>query len=133
MLLRASQLPGCSGGRTPMAARSHNQVRDRRVAPAHDHQAPVQNCDLVPAVCPPSIAVRRRRGLNHGDDARVIARGEVGVPSPAMAPWVRHQATASRRGGLSATMGFDLPLVQHDTGLQLDPDWRVHGGAVWAF
>ena len=34
---------------------------------------------------------------------------------------------------LSGTAGVDAPLIQHDTGLQLVPDWRMHGGLVWAF
>ena len=37
------------------------------------------------------------------------------------------------RNALSADVAADLPVVQHNTGLQLMPDYRVRGGLAWHF
>lgn len=37
------------------------------------------------------------------------------------------------RASLSADVGVDVPVIQHNTGLQLVPDVRVRGGLVWHF
>jgi len=37
------------------------------------------------------------------------------------------------RSALSAEVAVDLPVIQHNTGLQLLPDYRVRGGLAWHF
>ena len=37
------------------------------------------------------------------------------------------------RGALTADVAADLPVIQHNTGLQLMPDYRVRGGLTWHF
>jgi len=37
------------------------------------------------------------------------------------------------RSSLTADVAVDLPVIQHNTGLQLMPDYRVRGGLAWHF
>jgi hypothetical protein len=62
-----------------------------------------------------------------------VANGEVQDDTGIVAMYLGPQLTAAFRRHAYACAGVDLPLFQHATSLQLVPDYRIHGGLVWAF
>jgi hypothetical protein len=62
-----------------------------------------------------------------------VAHGEVAQDTGMVAVYLGPAMTFAWRRRFLAEAGVDLPLVQNDTALQLVPDYRLHGGALWTF
>jgi hypothetical protein len=63
------------------------------------------------------------------DDLNGEPAGDTGVTALYLGP----QFSMTWGGQLALEMGVDVPVLQHNTSLQLLPDVRARGGLVWSF
>jgi hypothetical protein len=66
------------------------------------------------------------KGKDEHDGAPV---GDTGITTVSMGP----RLLATWGSSLYADVAGELPLVQHNTGLQIVPDFRIRGGFTWRF